>query len=858
MIQSHARGKKGRMDSVRVREELLGNDFDVRFFVVPVIGLSIELVAPSGASWKTATGGDFMQHYKVVGDAAARSLLNRLSKLGEDYTTILGTLAPLAPITLAPEAKKAAMIPVDAAFFSFAYPLDNLDASSRTLMEIIIGSVSRLDDELFFFFLFGGFCYFDANQTFLQANAISLKRSKGVGELRFDGPYPASPGAADVFQASTRLGPLPLLSLNEVGLVKFGWCNPSECPDGRPLHDSIEWQHGAFVYERSDGQVVFYRTTPLAAGADAGSSTARVKMRARGWQREHTGFMRMQTYFETQLAKSRQLRMSLERRKRGAVERWLRSFGIIITLYYTIGAIFFHLVEGWEVFDCLYFMTVTATTVGYGDLAPVTVPGRALSTVYMPFGTIVTMTGLLGPVGFVLGSCDQFNALLIAKSQDVARACGYIVGPWIDHVLGGWLRRARHPKMRDDLEQRQTFMLRPLCRPGAVEVGPYGALVHAILTPVEILLIMAAITGVVKSKTVVDSLYYGMVTMTVRRRALACARARTRARTRAHAAAIHSKRARLSLLLLCLPLLASHVPHTHGPAASGSRRPLQTVGYGDADLLPSSTAEKAYTIAFMLFSTTALVTCVERLQVLSTSRRVFLQDFRWQLPHMMRREAIKEHTATPTIVEDEFVLHVLEEYRVVDADLIHHIRNDFKKIEEYGLATGDHDEIELTTLFEHLVARGKILDSNRVMPNSDLAERNLRRRRDGSRAGRHHHFGKSMKDLNRLASAGSGGAGDHHAEQQHLHHRGGGRDDIPISVVDMSVPDRGYSEWVTEVWTPYLEADHEFVASLQAHREKRKSKTSTRRHNALGRAATKMRTRHLHAGTSGAASALDA
>ena len=74
----------------------------------------------------------------------------------------------------------------------------------------------------------------------------------------------------------------------------------------------------------------------------------------------------------------------------------------------------------------------------------------------------------------------------------------------------------------------------------------------------------------------------------------------------------------------------------------------------------------------------------------------------------------------------------------------------------------------------------------------------------------------------------------------------------------MSVPDRGYSEWVTEVWTPYLEADHEFVASLQAHREKRKSKTSTRRHNALGRAATKMRTRHLHAGTSGAASALDA
>ena len=86
----------------------------------------------------------------------------------------------------------------------------------------------------------------------------------------------------------------------------------------------------------------------------------------------------------------------------------------------------------------------------------------------------------------------------------------------------------------------------------------------------------------------------------------------------------------------------------------------------------------------------------------------------------------------------------------------------------------------------------------------------------------------------------------------------GNRDDIPDSVVDMSVPDRGYSEWVTEVWTPYLEDDHEYVASLRAHHEKRRSKATTRRHNALGRIATRMRTRHRSAHHTDTASVLEA
>jgi len=226
---------------------------------------------------------------------------------------------------------------------------------------------------------------------------------------------------------------------------------------------------------------------------------------------------------------------------------------------------------------------------------------------------------------------------------------------------------------------------------------------------------------------------------------------------------------------------------------------MTTVGYGDADLLPDSFAEKAYTIVFMLFSTTALAVCVERLQTLWTSRRVYLKDFREELPHMMLREAIKKRKARPILVEDEFVLRVLEDYGVVDAELIHHIRNDFKKIEAFGISREAHDgEIEVETLFEHLVARGQVLDSNRVAPGTTCEQRNEKRK------GHLHTRGSGM-------SAGAGGAG-HFA-------------DIPPSVVDMAVPDKGFSEWLREVWTPFLEDDAQYVEAVAANLQRRSART---------------------------------
>ncbi|MBU1712267.1 MAG: hypothetical protein KKD47_04095 [Proteobacteria bacterium] len=48
----------------------------------------------------------------------------------------------------------------------------------------------------------------------------------------------------------------------------------------------------------------------------------------------------------------------------------------------TLGAIIFHFLEGWTVVDAFYFVTMTATTVGYGDLVPSTSVSKVITILY--------------------------------------------------------------------------------------------------------------------------------------------------------------------------------------------------------------------------------------------------------------------------------------------------------------------------------------------------------------------------------------------------------------------------------------------------------------------------------------------
>ena len=63
-----------------------------------------------------------------------------------------------------------------------------------------------------------------------------------------------------------------------------------------------------------------------------------------------------------------------------------RGVSILLALQLVAGAIFYSQVEGWRWIDALYFCVATLTTVGYGDLTPVTDLGKIFTMIYLVTG----------------------------------------------------------------------------------------------------------------------------------------------------------------------------------------------------------------------------------------------------------------------------------------------------------------------------------------------------------------------------------------------------------------------------------------------------------------------------------------
>jgi voltage-gated potassium channel len=69
-----------------------------------------------------------------------------------------------------------------------------------------------------------------------------------------------------------------------------------------------------------------------------------------------------------------------------------------------LGTVVFHLIEGWSILDSLYVTVQTVTTVGFGDLAPSTVPGRVFATVFMMVGVGIVLYSLTSIVQTIVHS----------------------------------------------------------------------------------------------------------------------------------------------------------------------------------------------------------------------------------------------------------------------------------------------------------------------------------------------------------------------------------------------------------------------------------------------------------------------
>ena len=66
----------------------------------------------------------------------------------------------------------------------------------------------------------------------------------------------------------------------------------------------------------------------------------------------------------------------------------------------SLGAVIFHFLEGWNYIDALYFVTMTATTVGYGDFTP----SHHLSKIFTIFYSLSIVPFVLYAFSFIAKS----------------------------------------------------------------------------------------------------------------------------------------------------------------------------------------------------------------------------------------------------------------------------------------------------------------------------------------------------------------------------------------------------------------------------------------------------------------------
>ena len=90
------------------------------------------------------------------------------------------------------------------------------------------------------------------------------------------------------------------------------------------------------------------------------------------------------------------------------MDKKARPVFIYVAVIIAIGTFLYHWLEGWSYLDSLYFVVVTLTTIGYGDLAPST-----------PLAKWVTVFYGLNGVAIVLMLFDEIRRVRSYRREQV-------------------------------------------------------------------------------------------------------------------------------------------------------------------------------------------------------------------------------------------------------------------------------------------------------------------------------------------------------------------------------------------------------------------------------------------------------
>jgi len=102
-------------------------------------------------------------------------------------------------------------------------------------------------------------------------------------------------------------------------------------------------------------------------------------------------------------------------------DREFQTLTIFVIFTLLVGAIFYHEVEDWRWIDSFYFCVMTLTTVGYGDLYPITDIGKIFTTLYVLIGIGILFGYIKIVAQTVLKNRTGLIDLLTEKTIDLGK-----------------------------------------------------------------------------------------------------------------------------------------------------------------------------------------------------------------------------------------------------------------------------------------------------------------------------------------------------------------------------------------------------------------------------------------------------
>ena len=73
-------------------------------------------------------------------------------------------------------------------------------------------------------------------------------------------------------------------------------------------------------------------------------------------------------------------------------DREYRDLLFTTSIFVGFGTVMYHILEGWDWIDCLYFSVITLSTIGYGDFSPATDAGKVFTIFYIILGVGVILS----------------------------------------------------------------------------------------------------------------------------------------------------------------------------------------------------------------------------------------------------------------------------------------------------------------------------------------------------------------------------------------------------------------------------------------------------------------------------------